>query len=58
MEFARLGEVRSLLPHHVHVMALTATATKITREFVIADPKEMDGRGCHAAYPTCEMELI
>ena len=27
-EFASLGEVRSLIPSHVHVMALTATATK------------------------------
>ena len=30
-EFAKLGEVRSLLPHGVHVMALTATATKTSR---------------------------
>lgn len=35
VEFARLGEVRSLIPQHVHVMALTATATKSTRKLVI-----------------------
>lgn len=35
MEFARLGEVRSLIPQHVHVMALTDTATKTTRKVVI-----------------------
>ena len=27
----RLGEIRSLLPHQVHIMALTATATKSLR---------------------------
>ena len=26
-EFSRLGEVRSIIPEHVNVMALTATAT-------------------------------
>ena len=35
MEFARLGEVRSLIPSHVNVMALTATATKATRKAVV-----------------------
>ena len=30
----RLGEVRSILPHNVHVMALTATATKTLRRDV------------------------
>ena len=34
-DFARLGESRSLIPKHVHVMALTATATKPTRKAVI-----------------------
>jgi len=29
--FTELGMVRSLIPQHVHVMALTATATKATR---------------------------
>eukprot|EP00731_Ephydatia_muelleri_P008033 Em0004g371a len=29
-EFTNLGEVRSLIPNHVHVMALTATATERT----------------------------
>ena len=31
----KLGEVRSLVPGHVNLMALTATATKATRTFVI-----------------------
>ena len=31
-EFSNIGEVRSLLPNGVHLMALTATATKQTRE--------------------------
>ncbi len=35
VEFARLGEVRSLIPPHVNVLALTATATKATRKAVI-----------------------
>ena len=30
----RLGEIRSLLPHHVHIMALTATATASLRSSV------------------------
>ena len=33
--FARIGEVRSIIPQHVHVMALTATATKATRRCII-----------------------
>lgn len=32
----RLGEIRSLLPRHVHIMALTATATKSFQAAVIA----------------------
>ena len=35
VEFARLGEVRSLIPKYVNILALTATATKSTREVVI-----------------------
>ena len=35
MEFARLGEVRSLIPPHVNVLALTATATKATRKAMV-----------------------
>ena len=31
-EFYNIGEVRSLLPKGVHIMALTATATKTTSE--------------------------
>lgn len=34
-EFSHLGEIRSIIPEGVHVMALTATATKATRQFVI-----------------------
>ena len=33
-EYSRLGEVRSILPHNVYVMALTATATKTLRRDV------------------------
>ncbi len=34
-EFSHLGEVRSIVPTSVRVMALTATATKTTRKFII-----------------------
>ena len=34
-EFSHLDEVRSIIPETVRVMALTATATKSTRKFVI-----------------------
>lgn len=34
-EFSHLGELRSLLPRHVKIMALTATATKQLRKSVI-----------------------
>lgn len=34
-EYSRLGEVRSILPRGVNVMALTATATKTLRKDVI-----------------------
>ena len=34
-EFACLGEVRSIIPKSVKVMALTATATDTTRSFII-----------------------
>ena len=33
-EYSRLGEVWSILPQNVHVMALTATATKTLRRDV------------------------
>ena len=41
-EYSRLGEVRSILPQNVHVMALTATATKMLRKDVcdIVDMKD------------------
>ena len=38
-EFAKLGDVRSLIPESVRVMALTATATKSTRRAVIKQLK-------------------
>jgi superfamily II DNA helicase RecQ len=34
-EFSRLGELQSVIPDHVNVMALTATATKTTRNWII-----------------------
>ena len=34
-EFSKLGEIRSILPENVHVMALTATATNSTRAAAI-----------------------
>ena len=34
-EFSNLGEIRSIIPESVNVMALTATATKATRNFII-----------------------
>ena len=33
-EFSNIGEARSIIPRYINVMALTATATKATREFV------------------------
>ena len=41
-EYLRLGEVRSILPQSVHIMALTATATKTLRKDVcdILDMKD------------------
>ena len=35
-EFSRLGEVRSVIPEHVNVMALTATATTSSRTEIIS----------------------
>ena len=34
-EFSRLGELRSIVPEHVHVMVLTAMATVSTRKEII-----------------------
>ena len=34
-EFSRLGELCSIIPEHVHVMVLTATATVSTRKEII-----------------------
>ena len=35
LNYSCLGEVRSLVPSHVHVMALTATASKASRATII-----------------------
>ena len=35
-EFARIGEIRSIVPSNVKVMALTTTATALTRKVVIS----------------------
>jgi len=43
-EFSRIAEVRSLIPHHVRVMALTATATISSRRKIILS---LDMQGCH-----------
>ena len=34
VEFAHLGEIRSLVPDSVHMMALTATATRSLRAVI------------------------
>ena len=34
-EFSRIAEIRSLIPHHIHMMALTATAGLSTRRKII-----------------------
>ena len=41
-EFSRLGEVRSLIPPHVHMIALTVTATFSTRNKVITTLRMVD----------------
>ena len=43
MAFSRIGEIRSIIPSNVHVMALTATATRITRAEVL---KRLNMHGC------------
>ena len=43
-EFARIAEVRSLIPRHVRVMALTATATISTRRKIILS---LNMKECH-----------
>ncbi len=34
-EYSYLGDIRSIIPEDVHVMALTATATNSTRQAII-----------------------
>ena len=43
MALSRIGEIRSIIPPNVHVMALTATATRITRAEVL---KRLNMQGC------------
>ena len=43
-EFSRIGEIRSLVPKDVNLMALTATANLATRTVVITS---LDMHGCH-----------
>lgn len=43
-EFSRIGEIRSLVPKNVNIMALTATANLTTRAIVI---ESLDMQGCH-----------
>ena len=45
-EFSNIGEIRSLIPPGVHVMALTATATISTRHKIIFS---LNMRGCYKA---------
>ena len=43
-EFSKIGEIRSLIPKEVNLMALTATANLTTRSIVI---ESLDMQGCH-----------
>lgn len=43
-EFSRIGEVRSLIPPTVKMMALTATATTVTRRKIISS---LNMKSCH-----------
>ena len=38
-EFSKLGEVRNLIPYHVKMMTLTATATAATRRRISLIPR-------------------
>lgn len=44
-EFSGIGEIRSLVPKDVNLMALTATANLTTGAIVI---ESLDMQGCHA----------
>ena len=42
MEFSHLGEIRSIVPRDVHLMALTATATLSTSKYIIGNLSMQD----------------
>ena len=42
MEFSHLGEIRSIVPRDIHLMALTATATLSTRKYIIGNLSMQD----------------
>ena len=48
-EFSHLGEIRSIIPLNVHVMALTATATLSTRHYIM-DTLSMKTGNTHIIY--------
>ena len=48
-EFSHLGEIRSIIPLNVHVMALTATATLSTRHYIM-DTLSMKTENTHIVY--------
>ena len=43
MDFSRIAEIRSLMPHNCNILALTATANPATRSMVI---KSLEMQGC------------
>lgn len=46
-DFARIGEIRSLLPKNTNVMALTATANVRTRKVII---ESLEMKCCHVLF--------
>lgn len=48
-EFSHLGEISSIIPLNVHVMALTATATLSTRHYIM-DTLSMKTENTHIVY--------
>ena len=48
-EFSHIGEIRSIIPLNVHVMALTATATLSTRHYIM-DTLSMKTENTHIVY--------
>ena len=56
-EFSHLGEIRSIIPLNVHVMALTATATLSTRHYIM-DTLSMKTENTHIVYVSPEKDNI